>query len=130
MGHGVASASGNGFRSFRVRKMCLILRSICLLIVLAMVALHAPAALDTADGSAPFSMTAQANAPHFESALSLTGCHHARHHAHSLCAPPVIPLQQADLGSKIRTGHVPPVKAVAMLGHVDGLRAPPPKSFV
>ena len=130
MGHGVASASGNGFRHCRARKMCLILRSICLLIALATVALHAPAALDTADGGAPFSVTAQAGAHHDGGALSLTGCHHARHHAHSLCAPPVIPVEQTKLGVQPGTGHVPPVKAVAMLGHVDGLSAPPPKSFV
>lgn len=110
--------------------MCLILRSICLLIALATVALHAPAALDTADGGAPFSVTAQAGAHHDGDALSLTGCHHARHHAHSLCAPPVIPVEQTKLGMQPGTGHVPPVKAVAMLGHVDGLRAPPPKSFI
>lgn len=126
----MATASGNGFRHLRVRKMCLILRRICLLIALATVALHAPAALDTADGSAPFSVTARAGASHAGSPLSLTGCHHARHHAHSLCAPPVIPVEQAAFGSKARTGHVLPVKTVAMLGHADGLRAPPPKPFV
>lgn len=110
--------------------MCLILRRICLLIALATVALHAPAALDTADGSAPFSVTAQAGTHHVDSDLSFIGCHHARHHAHSLCAPPVIPVEQAALWLQPRTGHVPPVKTVVMLGHVDSLSAPPPKSIV
>ena len=100
------------------------------MIALATVALHAPAALDTVDGSAPFSVTAQAVEHQGESALSLIGCHHARHHAHSLCAPPVILAEQTELGPNTRTDPVPPVKTVTMFGHVDDLRAPPPKSLV
>ena len=108
-------------------------RAVCLLLTLLTIAAHMPAALDTDDGSPAFAIAALAQARgHAPDAddLALFGCHHGHYHAHSLCAPPVIPVGQLAWFHGPTAAAVPPLAAILMRGRVERLRHPPPKPLV
>ncbi|MFC2967965.1 hypothetical protein [Acidimangrovimonas pyrenivorans] len=100
-----------------------------MLLTLFTLAVHAPAALDTADGSPAFALSGQTRGPAHSDAGTLLGCHHGQHHAHSLCAPPVIPVARLAWLSRPTPATIPPQRSILLPGRTERLRHPPPRTF-
>lgn len=117
------------FAAIRSRPLRGAVRAICLLLTLFTLAVHAPAALDTADGGPAFALAGQPHATTQTDDGALLGCHHGQHHAHSLCAPPVIPVERLAWLTRPTSGTIPPQRTILLPGRTERLRHPPPRTF-